>query len=67
MVTKVQKMLNSLQTSQIFAVMFLSHPHLVERDKPKKIGIGRKNIAAVAMELKKGGFKFFFYFVHQTS
>jgi hypothetical protein len=58
MVTKVQKMLNSLQTSQIFEVMFLlSHPHLVERDKPKKnIGIGRTNLAAVAMEIKKGGF-----------
>jgi hypothetical protein len=31
MVTKVQEMLNSLQTSQIFAVIFLSHPHLVEQ------------------------------------
>jgi hypothetical protein len=27
----------------------------VERDKPKKIGIGRTNFAAVAMEIKKGG------------
>jgi hypothetical protein len=29
----------------------------VERDKPKKIGIRRTNFAAVAMEIKKGGFK----------
>jgi hypothetical protein len=29
----------------------------VERDKPKKIGIGRTNFAAVAMEIKKEGFK----------
>jgi hypothetical protein len=28
----------------------------VERDKPKKIGIGWTNFAAVAMETKKGGF-----------
>jgi hypothetical protein len=34
--TKVQKFLNSLQTSQSFALCFLSHPHLVERDKPNK-------------------------------
>jgi hypothetical protein len=27
----------------------------LERDKPKKIGIGRINFAAVAMEIKKGG------------
>jgi hypothetical protein len=31
----------------------------VERDKPKKIGIGWTNFAAVAMEIKKGGFFFF--------
>jgi hypothetical protein len=29
----------------------------VERDKPKKIRIGRTYFAAVAMEIKKGGFK----------
>ena len=53
-------MLNSLQTLQVFAVMFpLSHPHLVERDKLTKIGIGRTNFAAAAMEIKKGGFNFF--------
>jgi hypothetical protein len=28
----------------------------VERDKPKKTGLGRTNFAAVAMEIKKGGF-----------
>jgi hypothetical protein len=39
----------------------------VERDKPKKIGIGRTNFAAVAMEIKKGGFKKKFDFFHQTS
>jgi hypothetical protein len=27
----------------------------VERDKPKKIGIGWTNFVAVAMETKKGG------------
>jgi hypothetical protein len=41
MATKVQKMLYSLQTSQMFAV-----------------GINRTNFAAVAMEIKKGGFNF---------
>ena len=47
---------------------FLSHPRLVERDRLKKnIGIGRTNFAAVAMEIKKEGFKFFFSFFHQTS
>jgi hypothetical protein len=30
------------------------HPHLVEQGKPKKIGIGWTNFAAVAMETKKG-------------
>jgi hypothetical protein len=39
----------------------------VERDKPKKIGIGWTNFAAVAMETKKGGFNFFFNFFDQTS
>jgi hypothetical protein len=29
----------------------------VERDKPNKIGIGWTNIAAVAMETKKGDLK----------
>jgi hypothetical protein len=40
----------------------------VERDKPKKIGIGKTNFAAVAMEIKKRGdfFKIFDLF-HQTS
>jgi hypothetical protein len=32
----------------------------VERDKPKKIGIVRTNFAAVAMEINKGEFYFFF-------
>jgi hypothetical protein len=32
----------------------------VERDKTKKIGIGRTNFAVVAMEIKKRGFKIFF-------
>jgi hypothetical protein len=32
----------------------------VERDKPKKIGIGRTNFAAVAMEINKGEFFFLF-------
>jgi hypothetical protein len=39
----------------------------VERDKPKKIGIGRTNFAAVAMEIKNGGFFKNFDFFHQTS
>jgi hypothetical protein len=40
----------------------------VERDKPKKIGIGRTNFAAVAMEIKKRG-DFFISFIklHETS
>jgi hypothetical protein len=41
----------------------------VERDKPKKIGIGLTNFAAVAMETKKGGFNFFcipFIKLHET-
>ena len=43
------------------------HPHLVERDKLKKIGIGWTSIAAVAMETKKGGFKKKLDSFHQTS
>jgi hypothetical protein len=39
----------------------------VERDKPKKIGIGWTNFATVAMETKKGGFKIFLDSFHQTS
>jgi hypothetical protein len=39
----------------------------VERDKPKKIGIGWTNFAAVAMETKKGGFKKCLDSFHQTS
>jgi hypothetical protein len=40
----------------------------VERDNPKKIGIGWTNFAAVAMETKKGGgFKTFLDSIHQTS
>jgi hypothetical protein len=29
--------------------------------------IGKTDFAAVAMKIKKGGFKFFFDFFHQTS
>jgi hypothetical protein len=43
------------------------HPHLVKRDKPKKIGIGWTNFAAVAMETKKAGFKKYLVSFHQTS
>jgi hypothetical protein len=42
----------------------------VERDKTKKIGIGRTNFAAVAMEIKKGGINIFvisFIKLHETS
>jgi hypothetical protein len=39
----------------------------VERDKPKKIGIGWTKFAAVAMETKKGGFKKYLDSFHQTS
>jgi hypothetical protein len=39
----------------------------VERDKPKKIGIGWANFAAVAMETKKGGLKKNLDSFHQTS
>jgi hypothetical protein len=39
----------------------------VERDKPKKIGIGWTNFAAVAMETKKGGLKIILDSFHQTS
>jgi hypothetical protein len=56
MVTKVQKMLDSLQSSQIFAVMYPVTSTSSGTRLAKKIGIGRTNFAAVAMELKKGGF-----------
>jgi hypothetical protein len=39
----------------------------VERDKPKKNGIGWTNFAAVAMETKKRGFKQILDSYHQTS
>ena len=39
----------------------------MERDKPKKFGIGWTNFAAVVMETKKGGFNFLFDSFHQTS
>jgi hypothetical protein len=35
----------------------------VEPDKPKKIGIGWTNFAAIARETKEGGIKFFFLFL----
>jgi hypothetical protein len=41
----------------------------MERDQPKKIGIGWTNFAAVAMETKKGGLNFFlipFIKLHET-
>jgi hypothetical protein len=56
MVTKVQKMLNSLQTSQSFAVMFPVTSTFSGTRKAQKIGIGRANFAAVAMEIKRGEF-----------
>jgi hypothetical protein len=52
MVTKVQKMLNSLQTSQIFAVIFPVTSTSSRTRKAKNSGIGRTNFAAVAMEMK---------------
>ena len=68
MVTKVQKMLNSLQTSQSFAVMFPATSTSGGTREAKKFGIGRTNFAAVAMEIKKGGFfKKNFDFFHQVS
>jgi hypothetical protein len=39
----------------------------VEREKPKKIGIGWTNFAAVVMETKNGRFKRKLDSVHQTS
>jgi hypothetical protein len=39
----------------------------VERDQPKKIGIGWTNFAAVAMETKKGDLKKKLDSFHQTS
>jgi hypothetical protein len=55
MVTKVQKMLNSLQTSESFAVMFPVTSTSSGMRYAKKIGIGKTNFAAVAMEIKKEG------------
>jgi hypothetical protein len=49
------KMLNSLQTSQSFAVMFPVTSTSSGTRQAKKIRIGRTNFAAVAMEIKKGG------------
>ena len=58
-------MLNSLQTSQSFAVMFPGTSTSSGTRKAKKIRISRTNFAAVAMEIRIGGiFKFVF---HQTS
>jgi hypothetical protein len=54
MVTKVQKMFNSLQTSQSFAIMFPVTSTSSGTRKAKKIGIGKTNFAAVAMEIEKG-------------
>jgi hypothetical protein len=48
-------MLNSLQTSQSFAVMFPVTSTSSGTRQAKKIRIGRTNFAAVAMEIKKGG------------
>jgi hypothetical protein len=47
-------MLNSLQTSQSFAVMFPVTSTSSGMRKAKKIGMGRTNFAAIAMEKKKG-------------
>jgi hypothetical protein len=60
-------MLNSLQASQIFAVMFPVTSTSSGTRWVKKIGIGWTNFAAVAMEIKKGGFLTIFDFFHQTS
>ena len=59
-IAMVQKMLNSLQTSQIFAVMFPVTSTSSGTRETKKIGISRTNFVAVAMEIKKGGFKKYF-------
>jgi len=48
-------MLNSLQTSQIFAVMVPVTSTSSGMRYAKKIGIGRTNFATVAMEIKKRG------------
>jgi hypothetical protein len=57
MVTNLQKMLNSFQTSQMFAVMFpVTSTSSETREAKKKIGIGKANFAADAMEIKKGVF-----------
>ena len=66
-VTEVQKMLNSLQTSQSFAVMFPVTSTSSGTRQAKKIGIGWTNFAAVAMEIKRGDYKKKIDFFHQTS
>jgi hypothetical protein len=53
MVTKMQHIFNSLQTSQMFAVMFPVTSTSSGTRKAKKIGIGRTNFTTVAMEIKK--------------
>ena len=67
MVTKVQNFLVSLQTSQIFAVMFPITSTSSGTRQAKKIGIGLRNFATVAMETKKGVFKIILDSFHQTS
>jgi 6,7-dimethyl-8-ribityllumazine synthase len=68
MVTKMQKMLNSLQTSQSFPVMFPVISTSSGTREAKTIGIGRTNFAAVAMEIKKkGDLEKNVDFFHQTS
>jgi hypothetical protein len=70
MVTKVQKMLDSLQTSQSFVIMLSVISTSSGTRQVKKIGIGRTNFAAVAMEIKKGGLNLFwisFIKLHETS
>jgi hypothetical protein len=58
-------MLNSLQTSQSFAVMFSVTSTSSEMRYAKKIGIGRTNFATVAMEIKKNLISFIK--LHETS
>jgi hypothetical protein len=68
LVNKVQKMLNSLRTSQSFAVMFPVTSTSSGTREAKKIRIGRTNVDAVAMEIKKGGiFLISFIKLHETS
>ena len=61
MVTKLQKMLNSLQTSESFAVIFPVTSTSSGTREAKQIGISRTNFDAVPMEIKKGGFLIFFF------